>query len=166
MREAVRFGLAKGARLVALVAVMLMFESLKVVSQGVPDMTTEQELTELNIKIAEMERQRNKAAEDFFNEVLSDELIFRRVSGAVVGKKGFLDGFQGPYPFTDLKPKDIKIGWVDGLQNRALVTLVIVGKREDGTEGRYRNVRLFSKAVDSKYKWRLEFWYNYELTSL
>jgi hypothetical protein len=129
-------------------------------------MTDEQELRELNIKIAEMEKRRDKDAEDFFREVLSGELIFRRVTGAVQGKSGFVNGLREAYPFVDLKADDIKVGLVDGLHSRVIVTLIIVGRRANGTEGRFRNIRLFSQAADAKYKWRLEFWYNYELTSL
>jgi hypothetical protein len=37
------------------------------------------------------------------------------------------------------------------------------GKRADGSVGRYRNIRMFSRSEDN---WMLELWYNYELTSL
>jgi len=50
------------------------------------------------------------------------------------------------------------------LDDRALVTLILVGTRaDDGSVHRYRNIRLFSRAAD---KWILEFWYNYEVTGL
>jgi hypothetical protein len=127
-------------------------------------MTAQQELTDLNIQIADMEKRRDNVAEDFFKEVLSTDLIFRRASGVIEGKGSFLDGLKQPYPFADLKTEDIQVRRVEGLNTRAVVTLMIVGRRADGSQGYYRNVRLFSKADDTKYKWRLEFWYNYELT--
>jgi hypothetical protein len=168
MRERVRFKMAYGARLFALVAVMLVFKSPQAISEGVPDMTTEQELTDLNVKIAEMEQREQrggKDAEDFFTEVLSNELVFRRASGTVVGRKEFIDGLKEPYPFKELKAEEIEVRQTDELPSRALVTLIIVGTRDNNTEGRYRNIRLFSEAKDLKYGWRLEFWYNYELTT-
>jgi hypothetical protein len=41
-----------------------------------------------------MEKQRDKDEENFFKPILSDELIFRRASGAVEGKSDFLDGHK------------------------------------------------------------------------
>ena len=47
------------------------------------------------------------------------------------------------------------------LNDRALVTLIVVGTLADGAVKRYRNIRLFSRAGDD---WKLELWYNYELS--
>ncbi len=123
---------------------------------------TKQNLNDLNKRIGEMEQKQGEEAHLFFNAHLSDQLIFRRASGKVVGKsepEGFLDSLKKPSPFTSRVPEDISVALLD---DRALVTLIVVGTRADGSVGRYRNVRLFSRSGDD---WILELWYNYEITS-
>lgn len=64
---------------------------------------TKQNLGDLNKRIGEMEHKRGDEAYLFFNALLSDQLIFRRASGEVVGKfepEGFLDSLKKPSPFT------------------------------------------------------------------
>lgn len=123
---------------------------------------TTQGLVELNNRVAEMEQTQGSEALDFFKIHLSDQLIFRRANGKVVGKsepEGFLDGLKKPGPFTSRRAEDIVVTLLD---DRALVTLVVVGTRADRSVGRYRNIRLFSRSGKD---WVMEFWYNYELTS-
>lgn len=124
---------------------------------------TKQYLVDLNKRIGEMEQEQGAEAHKFFNAHLSDQLIFRRASGKVVGKsepEGFLDSLKTPSPFTSRVSEDISVAL---LNNRALVTLIVVGTRADGSVGRYRNIRLFSRSGED---WILELWYNYEVTSL
>ncbi len=124
---------------------------------------TENELMTLNERIGEMEQKRDEEAHKFFNSHLSDQLIFRRASGKVVGKsgpEGFLESLNKPNPFTSRRAEDISVTLLD---DRALVTLIVAGTRADGSEGRHRNIRLFSKSSNN---WILELWYNYEITSL
>lgn len=132
---------------------------------------TKQQLIDLNEQIVEteqtisaMEEKEKKAALKFFDELLSDQLIFRRASGAVVGKfepeGGFMGSLEKASPFKDRVSEDIKVTLIE---DRALVTLFVVGTKSDGTVGRYRNIRMFSRFGDD---WVLEFWYNYEVTSL
>jgi len=124
---------------------------------------TKQNLGDLNKRIGEMEQKRGDEAYLFFNAFLSDQLIFRRASGEVVGKsepEGFLDSLKKPSPFTSRVSDDISVALLDA---RALVTLILIGYRADGSAGRYRNIRLFSRSGDD---WILELWYNYEITSL
>ena len=117
-------------------------------------------LIELNEEIARQEQQ-GETAREYFQKLLSDQLLFRRVSGKVVGKSesgGFLEELKNN-PFSSRTPEEIAVSMLD---DRALVTLVIVGTRkDDGSVHRYRNIRLFSRAGD---KWLLELWYNYEIT--
>ena len=121
-----------------------------------------EELETLNKQIAEME-QKGVEALAFFNALLSDQLIFRRANGKIVGKwdsEGFLANLKNN-PFSSRCPEDISVTLLD---DRALVTLIIVGTRaDDGSVHRYRNIRLFSKQGND---WILELWYNYELTGL
>ena len=119
-------------------------------------------LIELNQRIGQMEQQ-GEAAQAFFQTHLSDQLIFHRASGKVVGKSGpggFVEGLKNN-PFASRVSEEISVQLMD---DRALVTLIVVGTRaDDGSVHRYRNVRLFSRAGDN---WIMEFWYNYEMTSL
>ena len=121
------------------------------------------EIQTLNERIGEMEQKQGEEAREFFNTHLSDQLIFRRASGKVVGKSepdGFMDSFKKPSPFTSRKAEDISVTQLD---DRALVTLIVVGARADDSVGRYRNIRLFSRSGNN---WLLELWYNYEITGL
>ena len=123
---------------------------------------TKNTLIELNKQIGEMEQQ-GVEARAFFDDHLSDQLIFRRASGKIVGKwesDGFLANLKNN-PFSSRRPEEISVTL---LNDRALVTLIIIGTRaDDGSVHRYRNIRLFSRSAD---QWILELWYNYELTSL
>ena len=127
-------------------------------------MSIETDLIALNEKIAEMEQARGLEAIAFFESLLSDQLIFRRASGKVVGKAGpdgFLEGLNKAGPFSLRRAENI---WVTQLDDRALVTLIVVGTRaDDGSAHRYRNIRLFSRSGEN---WVMEFWYNYEITGL
>jgi hypothetical protein len=90
------------------------------------------------------------------------------VTGKVVGKEVFLKGFDKPYPYTDPVAADIEVMGVEGCPERALVMLKIFGTgatEQDNIRHCFRNVRVFSRA-DNEHKWQVEFWYNYELTSL
>ena len=127
-------------------------------------MSIEKDLIALNEKIAEMEQARGLEAIAFFESLLSDQFISRRASGKVVGKAGpdgFLEGLKKAGPFSSLRAENI---WVTQLDDRALVTLIVVGTRaDDGSAHRYRNIRLFSRSGEN---WVMEFWYNYEITGL
>jgi hypothetical protein len=125
------------------------------------------ELTELNTKIAEMEQLRDESATNFFKSLISDQLIFRRADGSVVGKggsnpdqKGFIDSLSGKNPFVSREVQDIEVYL---FESRALVTLIVRTTKADGTQNRYGNIRLFS---NSGAGWILEFWYNYDITGL
>lgn len=121
------------------------------------------DLTALNRKIAEMEQEGGEAGRRFFDALLSDELVFRRVSGKTVGKAGS-DGFMAGLsknPFVSRRSEDLSVVQVG---DRALVTLVVVAAHaDDASIHRYRNIRLFSRRANA---WMLEFWYNYEITGL
>lgn len=127
-----------------------------------PSGGTVDDLIALDARIGEMEQQGADAAQ-FFTDLLSDDLVFRRASGKVVGKsgpEGFIEGLKNN-PFKSRVAEDISVHPVG---NRVLVTVVVVGTRnDDGSVHRYRNIRLFSRQ-DSR--WILECWYNYEITGL
>ena len=117
----------------------------------------------MNQRVAGMEQQAGTEAVEFFHTLLSDKLIFRRASGKVVGKsgpEGFLEGLKNN-PFKSHVTQDISVNL---LEDRALVTLVVVANRKDDDSVHlYRNIRLFSPIGD---QWILELWCNYEITGL
>jgi uncharacterized protein DUF4440 len=116
-------------------------------------------LEKLNRQIAH-EEQRGEAASMFLKTCLSDQLIFRRANGKVVGKEKFLEELKNN-PFLTRVAEMIEVNL---LEDRALVTLIVVGTRaDDGSVHYYRNIRLFTRSAD---QWLLEFWYNFEITGL
>lgn len=114
----------------------------------------------LNEAIAVKEQQRDGKAKEWFATLLSDQLVFRRANGVVVDKHEFLKSLEQMNPFTSRQTGNITVTM---LGEKALVTLIVRTTKADGVENRYRNIRLFSKQGSD---WRLELWYNYELTSL
>jgi lipoprotein NlpI len=132
-------------------------------SQEKQKMTNEsltQRLIDLNEEIGNMEQQ-GSVATDYFTNLLSEELIFRRASGKVDNKDKFIEKLQEPSPFTSRHAEDVVIELID--DRHALVNLIVTTKKADGSKQRFRNIRLFSHSGEN---FILEFWYNYELTSL
>jgi Domain of unknown function (DUF4440) len=120
-----------------------------------------QKLTELNKEIGEME-QEGADAEDYFKDLLSDNLVFRRASGKVASKNDFLETLKEGSPFSSRQTEDIVVNPMVG--DRILVTLIVTTTRKDNEfKQRFCNVRLFSHSGES---FILEFWYNYEATDL
>jgi hypothetical protein len=118
------------------------------------------DLTALNINIAEWEQRRDRDCTTKLDALLSPSLLFRRADGTVVNKDAFMLGLQKPSPFTHRRSEEVAVT-VAG--DRALATLVVVATRPDGAVGRYRNVRLFFHRDAT---WQLEFWFNDDVTAL
>ncbi|GEP61009.1 DUF4440 domain-containing protein [Reyranella soli] len=129
------------------------------------DARAQQALVDLNKQFAVEEQQGDEekwkdVARKFFEDHLSEHLLFRRANGQVVGKSEFLNGLMNN-PFDRRVAEGISVS-LQG--NRALVTLVIEATRKDDkSTHRYRNIRMFSRASD---QWIVEFWYNYEITGI
>jgi hypothetical protein len=119
-----------------------------------------QKLIDLNKEIANMEQQ-GSAATNYFTNLLSDELIFRRASGKVDKKSDFIEKLQVPNPFISRHAEDVVIELIN--DRRALVRLIVTTTKADGSKQRFRNIRSFSRSGED---FILEFWYNYELTGL
>ncbi|MGH9843475.1 MAG: nuclear transport factor 2 family protein [Blastocatellia bacterium] len=118
------------------------------------------DLQQLNRDIAAAEQRRDR---EFFVALLSEKLLFRRASGAIIGKADFLNGLQGPSPFTDYVAENIEVTEIPGVADRALVTLIVRARKTDSSVQRFRNIRFFTRAATG---WELDAWYNYEITSL
>lgn len=122
----------------------------------------EKALISLNKQIGYMEQQRDSAAQNFFDILLSDQLIFRRADGIIVSKKGkggFLEKLKGIDSFTAREIQDIIVQQLD---DHALVTLIVQTLNAKNEVGRYRNIRIFSKQGTD---WQLECWYNYAINN-
>jgi Domain of unknown function (DUF4440) len=117
------------------------------------------DLIALNRKITD-EEQRGEDGRCFLEKILSEALVFRRASGEVADKADVLDGL-GANPFKERSATDIAAHIVG---NRALVTLIVVGIfKKDGSTHHYRNARFFTRQDG---EWRLDSWYNFEVTDL
>ena len=123
-------------------------------------MTDEQRLTELNITLAEWEQRRDEDAIQCLDKCLSHDLVFRRADRTFVGKAAFMNALRGPSPFVRRESRNVT---VDLMGDRALVVLTVIGTRDNGSQGVYRNIRVFFHADDGE--WRLEVWWNDDITS-
>lgn len=123
--------------------------------EGVPG-----DLAALNVQIGDMEQAGDAGARQFFEQILSEGLIFRRASGKTDDRDGFL-ATLAKNPFASRRSEEIS---VTERSTRALVTLLVVSTRaDDNSVHEYRNIRLFARREQG---WVLEFWYNYELTGI
>jgi len=124
-------------------------------------MNIEKDLIALTERSVEVEQAGGDEARKCFEKLLSDQLIFRRANGKVVGKAEFLEGFKKAGPFAS---RSCGIISVTPLNDRALVTLIVVATRvDDGSVHHSRNIRLFSRSGKD---WIMELWYNYEIAGL
>lgn len=120
-------------------------------------------LQELNLKIAEAENQKDA---QFFANLLSEKLLFRRTNGAVIGKAEFLENLQDlqkPNLFTERVAESIEVIENPAVPGRALVTLIVRASNADGAKQYFRNIRFFTRTAAG---WELDAWYNYEITGL
>lgn len=123
-------------------------------------MTEEARLAQLNDDIAQWEQRRDEDAIRELDACLSDGLLFRRADRTVVDKATFMGALNKPGPFAARESRNVA---VEIRGDRALATLTVVATRNDGTRGYYRNVRVFFRRDGN---WRLELWFNDDLTSL
>jgi hypothetical protein len=112
-------------------------------------------LEQLNIRIGEAEFSRDA---DFLNDILADELVFRRANGTIVTKEFFLTELKKlENTFTFLHSEDIKVAIIG---ENSLVSLIVHTKGRRGEaefEGRFRNLRIFIRRED---KWQCIVWFN------
>jgi ketosteroid isomerase-like protein len=116
------------------------------------------QLERTNSSIADWEQKRDADAIARLDEVLSPDLVFRRANKTVVGKQEFMAGLSEPSPFASRESEDAT---VEIRGDRALVTLTVATTKEDGTESRYRTIRMFIRRDE---RWRVEFWFNDDVT--
>jgi len=121
------------------------------------------QLVELNGKIGEAELQRT---DGFLQEILADDLQFRRASGAVVDKTIYCQGVVDLSNAYDYSHSDGYQMFTVG--DSVLVSLLVWSKgvRGKGTSveksfnGVYRNIRVFRRNPGAKHGWLCYFWFN------
>jgi hypothetical protein len=116
------------------------------------------QLEHINVSIAAWEQRRDPEAIAELEKSLSPKLLFRRADGTVVGNQEFMAGLAQPSPFVK---RESALAALEIRGDRALAVVTVATTKEDGTENRYRNVRMFV-CLDGR--WQLEFWFNDDLT--
>lgn len=117
-------------------------------------------LKQLNASFSEAEKSKNV---EFFKEVLSDDLIFRRASGIINNKKEFLEGLMKDTLVYHEISTDVRDIFISDQTKLAIVTASVYAKfTNDGKdiEGNFMNVRVFRIEGDV---WKLISWYNYKV---
>lgn len=131
-----------------------------------------EELKQVNIKIGEAEKRRERGDVEFLYRVLDEKLLFRRGDGTVVGKEQYLAALVSPYNTyerLDINPDDVQ---VMAFEETAVVSLLITAKgiRRTATgedkefSGVFRNTRIFLKgkmeAGRHQEEWQCVVWFN------
>lgn len=105
-------------------------------------------LAQLNVAIGTAETDGDRA---FLEAVLAEQLAFRRASGAVVDRAGYL---------AAVAPSEQRTTEVESVQlcgDRAVVTCIVTLHRANDDLPRFHNVRLFTRTDDG---WKLLGWAN------
>jgi hypothetical protein len=123
-------------------------------------MSDEAQLIQLNRDIAHWEQQRDDEAIRKLDRCLAETLVFRRADRSVVDKATFMKALDGPSPFASRESGEPAVTINGG---RAVSVVTVFTVRNDGSRNAYRNVRHFWLQGG---EWRLEFWFNDDLSSL
>jgi hypothetical protein len=124
------------------------------------DQSDESLLQSVNRELADWEQARDTKAVRKLDELLSPDLLFRRADKSIVGKKDFMEALSGPSPFVKRESTNVDVV----LRNeRALATLIVTTTKKDGSVNHYRNIRWFARNGG---RWRLEYWFNDNITEL
>ena len=116
------------------------------------------QLEHINLSIADWEQRRDEGAIAELDKSLSPKLLFRRADRTVVGNQEFMAGLAKPNPFVK---RESELAALEIRGDRALAVVTVATTKVDGTENRYRNVRMFVR-LDGR--WQLEFWFNDDVT--
>lgn len=126
--------------------------------------TDEALLIELNERIGEAEKARN---DQFMQDILSDQLVFRRGNGERNDKTQYLAGLVDlTRTYQQLEVSNINV--VKNPEDLALVSLIVkaAGMRgEEPFSGTYRNIRVFRKESSALYGWKCFLWFNEKIVS-
>lgn len=125
----------------------------------------EDKLLHLNIQLGQAEQTHQQPeSRTFLENVLSDDLIFRRASKAIVTRQEYLDGLsKATYERVDTQVMEVKIS---SNGNYAVVTCLVTAKgvgRNGPFEGTYKNIRFWRRSEASVVGWLLYGWYNEDM---
>lgn len=116
-------------------------------------------LINLNKQIGEAELRRD---ETFLRDVLADELVFRRASGAVVTKEEYLAELIKPEnTYEYLESENLRF---IANEEIAVVTLIVKAKGKRGEkefEGKFQNRRVF---IEQQGNWKCIVWFNTKIS--
>lgn len=112
------------------------------------------ELRRINLEIGDIE---NTAGREYFNSLLAPAFAFRRASGVVVDRLGYLNALEAGGA-RQTKPESIQI--TPAGKNAALVTCT-VSMPVKGQPKNFHNARLFVRG--DRGGWQLLAWANEEL---
>ena len=116
-----------------------------------------------NLKFPEYEDGRAENGRDFFEDILSDRLVFCRANGKIVGKRTFIDGAFGNDVVRNQRRSSSGSIQVLSKKKRGLLISTVVEMPEAGSLNSYMNVRFLAEEGG---KLRCRLWVNYpQLTS-
>ena len=105
-------------------------------------------LAQLNVELGAAETNGNRA---FLDGIIAEQLAFRRASGAVVDRPGYLAAV------AESEPRITEVESIQLYGDRAVVTCVVTLVRANGERPRFHNVRLFTRAATG---WKVIGWAN------
>jgi len=114
----------------------------------------DQELRRLNEEIGIKEQ----AGEvRFFDELLTDNFLFRRANGSIVDKRHYCDGLasvaENPYERLDTVVENVTLD-----EDSGVVNIIVIAKRKTMERAAvFKNVRVFSHEGEN---WKLIIWVN------
>ncbi|GAA1995327.1 nuclear transport factor 2 family protein [Microbacterium pumilum] len=117
-------------------------------------MSDDEVLRSLNISVADWEQRGDETAVARFDEILSDDLLFRRANGEVVDKTTFIAGVSPHSPFADRTSEVLS---VQVLGKNALVIVMVTTTDPQGVASQFRNVRALTHSDQG---WQIRFWFN------
>jgi len=123
-------------------------------------MINSENLKQLNENLGKAEKSKDK---EFFEMLLSDNLIFRRASGIINNKKEFLERLMKDSLIYHEISTDVRDIFISEQTNLAMVTALVYAKLTNegkDIEGNFMNIRVFRMDVDV---WKLISWYNYKV---
>lgn len=116
---------------------------------GLPIMTDDLAvLVRLNVDIGVAETNGDRA---FLDNVIDQQLAFRRANGAVVDRAGYLAAV------ATSEPRETDIESIQLYGDRAIVTCIVTLLRTNGERPRFHNARMFARTGAG---WKLLGWAN------
>ena len=114
-------------------------------------------LEKLNVDLGENEKARNSK---FFEDLLAEDLVFRRASRKIVGKLKFLEDLAT----SEFEKLETEIDTVEINGPDAVVEVIVRSKKKGQNKGEYRNIRVFRRSDQDR--WQLKTWINTEIKNV